>query len=153
MNVNEQEQLTRNEEESIDFRELFFKLLIHWRWFAIAVPVCIALAVYIYMIQTPIYNVEAKVMISDSKKGELGTNVMMKELGFIQGGDMFVENEIVELQSKNLMREVIKDLELNISYIKEGFPRDRNLYASTPIKILIDHPENIQGYFYDHHYL
>ena len=26
-----------------------------------------------------------------------------------------VENEIVELQSKNLMREVIKDLELNIS--------------------------------------
>ena len=42
------------------------------------------------------------------------------------------------------MREVIKDLELNISYIKEGFPRDRNLYASTPIKILIDHPENIQ---------
>lgn len=68
MNVNEQEQLTRNEEESIDFRELFFKLLIHWRWFAIAVPVCIALAVYIYMIQTPIYNVEAKVMISDSKK-------------------------------------------------------------------------------------
>lgn len=54
MNVNEQEQLTRNEEESIDFRELFFKLLIHWRWFAIAVPVCIALAVYIYMIQTPI---------------------------------------------------------------------------------------------------
>lgn len=144
MNVNEQEQLTRNEEESIDFRELFFKLLIHWRWFAIAVPVCIALAVYIYMIQTPIYNVEAKVMISDSKKGELGTNVMMKELGFIQGGDMFVENEIVELQSKNLMREVIKDLELNISYIKEGFPRDRNLYASTPIKILIDHPENIQ---------
>ena len=54
MNVNEQEQLTRNEEESIDFRELFFKLLIHWRWFAIAVPVFILKKVFpetaIYML-------------------------------------------------------------------------------------------------------
>ena len=78
-------------------------------------------------------------MISDSKKGELGTNVMMKELGFIQGGDMFVENEIVELQSKNLMREVIKDWMIFSTFLffmfvpflhLSEFTNDYNLFLS-----------------------
>ncbi|MFR7877786.1 MAG: hypothetical protein ACLU4J_16085 [Butyricimonas paravirosa] len=91
----------------------------------------------------PIYNVTGKVMISDSKKGELGTNVMMKELG-LAAADMFVENEIVELQSKNLMREVVEELDLNVRYVREGFLRDRELYNDSPVKVLVDNPGEIR---------
>jgi len=74
----------------------------------------------------------------------LGTNVMMKELGLFRAGDVYVENEMVELQSKNLMREVVWDLELNIRYTQECFFRGHELYNESPVKILVDHPECIK---------
>lgn len=142
--MNEQNLTFEEKEEVIDLRELFFKILSHWEWFAIAVPLCVVIAFLVCLVWTPVYKVDTKIMISDSKKGELGQNVMIKELGFIQGGDMFVENEMLELQSRNLMYEVVKELELNVRYIEESFPRDRELYTKTPVRLLIDHPENIQ---------
>ena len=107
-------------------------------------PLCLAAALFYCLISTPEYDIHGKVMISDTKKGELGTNVMMKELGLFRAGDVYVENEMVELQSKNLMREVVRDLELNIRYTQECFFRGHELYNESPVKILVDHPECIK---------
>lgn len=131
------------EEESFDFRKFFNKILYRWWWFAISVPLCLGGAVYYYMRQVPVYNVEAKVMINDSRKGELGTNAMMKELGFFQG-DVFVENEMIELRSKNLMRDVVKELDLNVRYFEKGGVREKEFYKDVPFRVLIDYPENIR---------
>ncbi len=131
------------EEESFDYRRLLDKILERWWWFVIAVPLCLGLALFVCMKKTPVYSVEAKVMINDTKKGELGTSTVMKELGFAQS-DVFVENEMIELQSKNLMREVVKALELNISYYRDGILRPKELYRQSPVKVLVDHPENIR---------
>ena len=132
-----------SESESIDIKVLVEKFITRWRWFAVSVPLCLVIALLICQSRVPIYNVTGKVMISDSKKGELGTNVMMKELG-LAAADMFVENEIVELQSKNLMREVVEELDLNVRYVHEGFLRDRELYNDSPVKILVDNPGEIR---------
>ena len=132
-----------SESESIDIKVLVEKFITRWRWFAVSVPLCLVIALLICQSWVPIYNVTGKVMISDSKKGELGTNVMMKELG-LAAADMFVENEIVELQSKNLMREVVEELDLNVRYVHEGFLRDRELYNDSPVKILVDNPGEIR---------
>lgn len=131
------------EEEGFDYRKLFYRLVERWWWFAIAIPLCLGLALFVCMKKTPVYSVEAKVMINDTKKGELGTSAVMKELGFAQS-DVFVENEMIELQSKNLMREVVKALELNISYFRGGILRPKELYRQSPVKVLVDHPENIR---------
>ena len=132
-----------SESESIDVKVLVEKFITRWRWFAVSVPLCLVIALLICQSRVPIYNVTGKVMISDSKKGELGTNVMMKELG-LAAADMFVENEIVELQSKNLMREVVEELDLNVRYVREGFLRDRELYNDSPVKVLVDNPGEIR---------
>lgn len=131
------------EEENFDFRKFLNKILYRWWWFAISVPLCLGGAIYYYMSRVPVYNVETKVMINDSRKGELGTNAMMKELGFFQG-DVFVENEMIELRSKNLMREVVKELDLNVRYFEEGGIREKEFYKNAPFRILIDYPENIR---------
>ena len=125
--------------ESMDIKVVVEKFISRWRWFVVSIPLCLLIAFLVCQSWVPIYNVTGKVMISDSKKGELGSNVMMKELGFA-ATDMFVENEIVELQSKNLLREVVKELDLNIRYFREGFLRDRELYDSSPVKVLVDNP-------------
>ena len=101
------------EGEYFDLRAFFLKLLDHWWWFVISVSLCVMIAFYICISSTPVYQVETKVMISDTKKGEIGVNPMMKELGLFQG-NMAVENEIVELKSKNLVQEVVRELELNV---------------------------------------
>ena len=119
------------EEENFDFRKFLNKILYRWWWFAISVPLCLGGAIYYYMSRVPVYNVETKVMINDSRKGELGTNAMMKELGFFQG-DVFVENEMIELRSKNLMREVVKELDLNVRYFEEGGIREKEFYKNAP---------------------
>ena len=140
----EENNLNREREsESIDIKVLVEKFITRWRWFAVSVPLCLVIALLICQSRVPIYNVTGKVMISDSKKGELGTNVMMKELG-LAAADMFVENEIVELQSKNLMREVVEELDLNVRYVREGFLRDRELYNDSPVKVLVDNPGEIR---------
>ena len=140
----EENNLNREREsESIDIKVLVEKFIARWRWFAVSVPLCLVIALLICQSRVPIYNVTGKVMISDSKKGELGTNVMMKELG-LAAADMFVENEIVELQSKNLMREVVEELDLNVRYVREGFLRDRELYNDSPVKVLVDNPGEIR---------
>ena len=140
----EENNLNREREsESIDIKVLVEKFIARWRWFAVSVPLCLVIALLICQSRVPIYNVTGKVMISDSKKGELGTNVMMKELG-LAAADMFVENEIVELQSKNLMREVVEELDLNVRYVREGFLRDWELYNDSPVKVLVDNPGEIR---------
>ena len=131
------------EGEYFDLRAFFLKLLDHWWWFVISVPLCVMIAFYICISSTPVYQVETKVMISDTKKGEIGVNPMMKELGLFQG-NMAVENEIVELKSKNLVQEVVRELELNVDYTRERFPRDRKLYKDSPIKVLVDMPEHVK---------
>ena len=129
--------------ESMDIKVVVEKFISRWRWFAVSIPLCLLIAFLVCQSRVPVYNVTGKVMISDSKKGELGSNVMMKELG-LSATDMFVENEIVELQSKNLLREVVKELDLNIRYFREGFLRDRELYDSSPVKVLVDNPTEIR---------
>ena len=144
MNENVSREIQSDQEDVIDLGKLFYKILVRWRWFIISVPLCLAAALFYCLISTPEYDIHGKVMISDTKKGELGTNVMMKELGLFRAGDVYVENEMVELQSKNLMREVVRDLELNIRYTQECFFRGHELYNESPVKILVDHPECIK---------
>ena len=143
MNENVSREIQSDQEDVIDLGKLFYKILVRWRWFIISVPLCLAAALFYCLISTPVYDIHGKVMISDTKKGELGTNVMMKELG-LAAADMFVENEIVELQSKNLMREVVEELDLNVRYVREGFLRDRELYNDSPVKVLVDNPGEIR---------
>ena len=132
-----------NAGDDLDLKLLANRLLARWKWFAVSVPACLALAFLYCQARVPVYSVSAKVMISDSKKGELGANAMMKELG-LASTDMFVENEIVELQSRNLAREVARELDLNARYYREGFPRDRELYGNPPARVLVDDPGAIR---------
>ena len=143
MNVNGNEIPVSEQEETIDLMELFYKIVARWRWFLVSVPLCVGAMLFYCATREPVYNVTSKVMISDSKKGELGTSVMMKEMGFFQG-DKYVENELVELQSKNLMRETVCDLELNIRYFEEGILRETELYKDSPVKVLVDKPGAIK---------
>lgn len=39
---------------------------------------------------------------------------------------------------------MVRELDLNVNYTREGFPRDRELYKDSPIKVLVDMPECVR---------
>ena len=127
-----------SKEENIDVKELLFKYLIHWPWFVGTVVACLIAAwVYLY-ISTPVYNISATVLIKDDKKGgSAGMLSGLESLGLdgMISSSQNIDNEIEVLRSKTIVKEVVEDLGLYISYAdKDEFP-SRNLYKTSPVQV------------------
>lgn len=80
--------------------------------------------VYLHF-QTPVYQVSASIMIKDDKKGG-GNTTDLESLGL--GGmitsTQSIDNEIEVLRSKTILKEVVNNLELYITYYDEDeFPK------------------------------
>ena len=125
-------------EESIDVKELRFKYLLHWPWFVGAVVVCLITAwVYLY-IATPVYNISATVLIKDDKKGgSAGMLSWLESLGLdgLMSSSQNIDNEIEVLRSKTIVKEVVEDLGLYISYTDEDEFLSRNMYKTSPVQV------------------
>ena len=127
-----------SKEENIDVKELLFKYLIHWPWFVGAVVVCLIAAwVYLYT-STPVYNISATVLIKDDKKGgSAGMLSGLESLGLdgMISSSQNIDNEIEVLRSKTIVKEVVEDLGLYISYTDEDEFPSRNMYKTSPVQV------------------
>lgn len=127
-----------SKEENIDVKELLFKYLIHWPWFVGAVVACLIAAwVYLYM-STPVYNISATVLIKDDKKGgSAGMLSGLESLGLdgMISSSQNIDNEIEVLRSKTIVKEVVEDLGLYISYTDEDEFLSRNMYKTSPVQV------------------
>ena len=87
--------------------------------------------------QTPVYQVSASIMIKDDKKSGSGNAADIESLGL--GGMITsaqsIDNEIEVLRSKTILKEVINNLELYITYYDEDeFPK-KELYKTSPVVV------------------
>lgn len=133
-----------SKEENIDVKELLFKYLIHWPWFVGAVVVCLIAAwVYLYT-STPVYNISATVLIKDDKKGgSAGMLSGLESLGLdgMVSSSQNIDNEIEVLRSKTIVKEVVEDLGLYISYTDEDEFPSRNMYKTSPVQVSLTSQE------------
>ncbi|MDR1730377.1 MAG: polysaccharide biosynthesis tyrosine autokinase [Prevotellaceae bacterium] len=122
------------EEDVIDVREILFRYLVHWKWFVFSGFICVLLALFYLRVTMPEYNISSVIMINDEKKGAgLASELSLFEGMNLMGGTS-TDNEVEVLKSKSLIRDVIKDLELNVNYVETGFlGRKRSLYKSSPV--------------------
>ena len=127
-----------SKEENIDVKELLFKYLIHWPWFVGAVVACL-IAAWVYLhVSTPVYNISATVLIKDDKKGgSAGMLSGLESLGLdgMISSSQNIDNEIEVLRSKTIVKEVVEDLGLYISYTDEDEFPSRNMYKTSPIQV------------------
>lgn len=133
-----------SKEENIDVKELLFKYLIHWPWFVGAVVACLIAAwVYLYT-STPVYNISATVLIKDDKKGgSAGMLSGLESLGLdgMVSSSQNIDNEIEVLRSKTIVKEVVEDLGLYISYTDEDEFPSRNMYKTSPVQVSLTSQE------------
>lgn len=126
-NINEQD------EEKVNYQELLFRYIIHWPWFVASVLVCL-IGAWVYLhFQTPVYQVSASIMIKDDKKGGGSTDLENLGIGGVITSTQSIDNEIEVLRSKTILKEVVNNLELYITYYDEDEFPEKELYQTSPV--------------------
>ena len=132
MKENLYDELYTEQEEQVDYKALFFKYLIHWKWFVASIVVCL-IGGWIYLhYTTPVYSITGSVIIKDNKKNSsAGTGLGdLEDLGFYSSTSNF---EV--LHSRTLLKKVVEELDLYINYRTRENLRPVELYKDTPVKV------------------
>ena len=123
------------DEEKVNYQEILFKYIIHWPWFIASVLACL-IGAWVYLhFQTPVYQVSASIMIKNDKKNGGGNTADLESLGLggVITSTQSIDNEIEVLRSKTILKEVVNNLELYITYYDEDeFPK-KELYKTSPV--------------------
>lgn len=133
LNINIHEE----EEGGFDFKIIIMKLFIYWKWFIVSIVGCLLCAFVYLRYATPVYRVQATIMINDEKKGSFQNQMMaMQDFGFMTttGG---IDNEIEILRSKSMIKQAVLDLGIYTTYRLEGRFSSRTIYGKYPVNAYI----------------
>ena len=122
------------EESSINLREELEKYVYYWKWFLLCVIITLTMA-FLYLRYThPTYSASISVLIKDSSGGgNISDLAGFNDLSLLTGGGNNVDNEIHLFKSRTNLKEVIKNLDLDVNYYVEGKVLTTEIYANNPI--------------------
>ncbi|SHJ00551.1 GumC family protein [Flavobacterium terrae] len=124
------------EENSLNFRDLLNKYLIHWKWFLFSVFVFLALSKIYLRYSVPIYKSYTSILIKDDKSGGLASELSaFQDIGLFSGSKSRLEDEIEILKSRKLIEKTIKEGEFNVNYVQEGRIKSSDVYGDNPVKV------------------
>ncbi|MBD5232901.1 MAG: polysaccharide biosynthesis tyrosine autokinase [Bacteroidales bacterium] len=121
---------------SVPLTDIFFMTLRHWPWIILSVFICVGVA-YIHLLKTPyVYTRAAEIQIKEEGNGQNAiATEQFSSLGIFQSNSN-IPDEIINLKSKDLMEEVVRRLDLDINYYKDGSFHDIVLYGfDQPVKV------------------
>ncbi|WP_369753146.1 GumC family protein [Flavobacterium sp. WC2409] len=133
-------------ENDFDLKGFLDKYLLHWKWFVLAVIICLAGAFAYLRYTVPQYKATTSVLVKDEKKGGMLSELSaFADMGL--GGGMVnnVDNEIEILKSRSLLESTVRKLNLNIRFFVKGNIVDKEIYDTSPIQVQVI---NDKGKFY-----
>lgn len=124
-------------EDIIDIHALLTSYLKKWHWFVVSVILFCALGVCYILCKNPEYQVSSTVMIRTDEPdlGSLPGMDMLQSFG-IGGSSRIIESELYILNSQNLMRQVIHDLDIQTQYLKKKNLRYIEQYPSSDVRMV-----------------
>ncbi|WP_316801201.1 polysaccharide biosynthesis tyrosine autokinase [Pedobacter frigidisoli] len=127
------------QDESIDLKKIFSTLFDKWHWFLMSVIIFVIAAFMYTRYTAPIFQINAKLLVNDDEKGGgLGKQAgSLMDLGGILGSRNSVENEVEILKTRFLMEQVVRQMQLNITYSRKINLVSRELYQA-PFRIVIE---------------
>jgi tyrosine-protein kinase Etk/Wzc len=134
------------QEDDIQLRAILEKYLIHWKWFVLAVILCLFAAKIYMRYTTPMYQASTSILVKDEKKGGMLSELSaFADMGLAGGMKNNVDNEVEILKSRTLIESTVKKLELNVSIIEQGKVNSTEMYKNGPIEV---HFSNVTPGFY-----
>ncbi|MDR1653527.1 MAG: polysaccharide biosynthesis tyrosine autokinase [Prevotellaceae bacterium] len=120
------------EEESASIVEVVREYARHWRWFAVSAAICLIIAgCYIFTAQRQ-YRTALSILINVERRSNVNVEDLSSALGMVASTNN-LDNEIVILQSPDLMCAVVDTLNLQSSYFVKQRLRTIELYNKTPL--------------------
>lgn len=120
--------LPQDFEESLNLREELGKYLSQWKWFALSAFLCASIAFVYLRYTTPQYRVQTTLLIKEEQSAMSSELAAFQDLSMFAGGNSNIDNEIELLKSRTLAATVVDDLNLTVSYHKEGRIKESEVY-------------------------
>ena len=150
ISLNELEDLLEQESENegrsgLNFQTIFAMLVLHWHWFLLSVIICVSGALIYLRYAEPVYQVSARMLIKDERHRGNTSQMLanVEDLGFLSNSSG-IDNEMEVLQSRILLRDVVKDLKLYTEYRREGHLRNFICYKRQPVNFDLD-PQHLDS--------
>ncbi|MDB5262704.1 MAG: capsular biosynthesis protein, partial [Adhaeribacter sp.] len=124
--------------EPKNIKKILFHYLQYWYLFLLGATLGLTGA-YLYLrYTTPQYHISTTLLIKDEKSGAgLSESAAFSDLDLFQSSKS-IDNEMVVLQSNNLMQQALSELDLQTSYFVKGRVLNQEIYGSKlPINIII----------------
>jgi tyrosine-protein kinase Etk/Wzc len=121
--------------------ELLLRYQPYWPLFAILAAIFAVAGLAYVRYAVPRYEVSATLLISDEKKGS--EEVSVNESLNILNSKKIVENEVVVLQSRNLLDAVVRNLHLYAPVSEKGSFSNRSAYVTSPVLVTAVNPEQV----------
>lgn len=129
------------EEESFDIKAFAAKILNNWYWFLIGIVLCGSLAVLYAYYATPTYKINSEITVDDQGSGLPGGKSMSSsstmDFSDLLGLPSNAYNEMDILKSRNLMTNVVKALNLNITIFRDEKLKSVELFDEAPFDVKI----------------
>ena len=124
---------------------LFATLVLNWQWFVLSLIIFMCGAFIYLRYAEPVYQVSARMLIKDENKSNNPAQMLagVEDLGFLSNSTG-IDNEVEVLQSRMLLRDVVKDLKLYTEYRREGRVNHIIAYQTQPINVDLD-PQHLDS--------
>lgn len=144
------EETSERETSRLNFQTIYAALVLHWQWFLLSLIICFCAALIYLRYAEPVYQVSARMLIKDEQRKRGAANQMLagvEDLGFLTNSTG-IDNEVEVLQSRVLLRDVVKDLKLYTEYRTQGRVKTNIVYQNQPVNIDLD-PQHLDSLDYN----
>lgn len=122
-----------------NFATIYAMLVLNWQYFLFSLIIFVCGALLYLRYTEPTYKVSARLLIKDQDKKRNANQMLsnMLDLG-IMTNSSGIDNEVEVLQSRVLLRDVVKDLKLYSTYRRKGRVHDALVYGKQPVNAELD---------------
>jgi capsular exopolysaccharide synthesis family protein len=144
MEVTQKVQQNQEVDDMLSLRDILDIFVYNWKWFVLSVIFCLIVGrLYLYT-KPKIYKRSAVMLVKDdagsgsttSSRSRGGTDALMQLNGVMMGTS--VKNEVYILQSHQIMKQVVRNLHLDVYYTHRHHFQTRNLYHTRPFTVRFD---------------
>ncbi len=134
--------LSLSNEDEIDLKSIFFRLLSKWHWFVLCGSLGILLAFFFSRFSQPIYDVKSVMLVQEESNG-MGVENLFE--GMELGGKTNIENHIGILNSYTLNLQTLENLKWRTTWYTKGSFKNTDLYQKTPFYVTENSANNLAG--------
>ena len=134
----------KQQSNSISFKEFLYQCQGEWKWFVLSVMFCLLLAVCYLWVTPKLYNRSATIMIKPENNRNSGSfTSKLQNMGDMNlfGTVSDVQNEILCIQSTDIMLETVKRMHLDYTYSTYKYLTEKGVLYGNNLPIEVEVPE------------